>query len=270
MKWIDGLCAFALSFGIVFCAACVANADVGFVSNPLWLSSSHVTEGVAVNVATAITTQGVERVDGTVSFFANEKEIGTADFLIPSNAGGVVVAVSWVPGAGTYSVSAKITRAVAGNAQDLNVTEEVKADEPLVVEAERDVVSTQGRGAAAAPAVAGAATTSVGGIIEQAKSIAGPVGAEVIETTESWREKGKEYFDGKVVETGNVQGFASTTNKDLVSNPKEGVMGIWEMVQAYFYKVASFIFSNVYAFYIFFILLILWLLRKIWRRYSLD
>jgi len=294
-KWIDGLCVFALSFGIVFSAACYANAEVGFVSNPLWLSSSHVTEGVTVQASTVITKQDVEKVDGTVTFYADGKAIGTSDFSLPSNVGGVVVAVSWVPGVGTHAVSAKVTRAVAGE-KDVRIAEEVKADEKLTVDPDNDRdgiadakdedddndgvtdADEKAKGSdplkkevsqSVAPSVAGASTTA-SGLVEQAKNLAGPVGETVFETTESWREKGKDYFEGKVAGTGNVKGFASTTNKDLVSNPKEGVMGIWEMVQAYSYKAGAFIFGNVYAFYIFFILLILWLLRKLWRRYSLD
>lgn len=263
MKWIDGLCVFALSFGIVFCAVCYANADVAFVSNPLWLSASHVTEGESVQVSTVITKRDLEKVDGTVTFYADGSAIGTSDFSLPPNVAGVVVAVSWVPPVGTHTVSAKITRAVAGGSQDLNIVGEVKSEESLVVERKE-------RGETAEPAVRGAATTSPSALVEQAKSFAGPVGEAVVETTEGWREKGKDYFEGKVAGTSNVQGFASTSNADLVKNPKEGVMGIWEMVQAYAFKAGAFIFGNVYAFYIFFIVLILWLLRKMWRKYSLN
>jgi hypothetical protein len=297
VKWIDGLCVFALSFGIVFCAVCVVNADVGFVSNPLWLSSSHVTEGVTVQASTVITKRDVEKVDGTVTFYSNGKEIGASDFSLPSSTYGVVVAVSWVPSQGTHLVSAKVTRAVAGE-KDVNVAEEVKAKETLSVDPDNDrdriadakdddddndgvtdadekkkgtdpMTKDASAQAGASPAVAGA-STSPSALVEQAKDIAGPVGETVFETTEGWREKGKEYFNGKVAGNTNTKGFASTTNKDLVSNPKEGVMGIWEMVQAYFYEAGAFVFGNVYAFYIFFILLILWILRKIWRKYSLD
>lgn len=294
MKWIDGLCVFALSFGVVFCAACYANAEVGFVSNPLWLSSSRVTEGVTVQASTVITKRDLEKVDGTVTFYADGNAIGTADFSLPPNVGGVVVAVSWVPGKGTHAVSAKVTRAVAGGSQDLNVAEEVKAKEKLTVDPDNDrdgvadakdedddndgasdAEETKNgsdpmkKETSAMPSVAGA-STSASGVVEQAKDLAGPVGETVVETTESWREKGKDYFDGKVAGSSNTKGFASTTNKDLVSNPKEGVMGVWEMVKAYAFKAGSFIFGNVYAFYIFFIVLILWIIRKIWRRYSLD
>lgn len=297
MQWVKGLCLFGLSFGIVFCAACFANAQtVSFVSNPLWLSSSHVTEGVSVQASTVIIKQNAESVSGTITFYSNGKSVGTSDFTLPSNVGGVVVAVSWAPGEGTHLVSAKVTRAVFGASQDLNVSEEVKAKETLVVDPDNDRdgiadandpdddndgmsdVEEKKNGTdplkkeaiqSAAPSVAGASTT-VSGIVAQTKDIADPIGESVFETTEGWREKGKEYFDGKVAGTSNVDGFASTTNADLVKDPKKGALGIWDMVKMYAYRTGSFIFGNVYAFYIFFILLILWLLRKIWRRYSLD
>lgn len=295
MKWIDGLCIFALSFGAVFCAACVVHADVGFVSNPLWLSSSSVTEGVSVQVSTVVTKQNVEDVEGTVTFYSDSKEIGTADFSIPRSVGGVVVGVSFVPANGTHAVTAKVTRARVGE-KEVTVAAEVKAPETLRVEADTDrdtIADTKDEdddndgvsdveetkkgtdpkknetAAVAMPKVAGA-STSPSELIAQAKEITGPIGETVIDTTESWREKGKEFFDAKSAGKANVKGFASTTNKDLVSNPKEGVMGIWEMVQAYGYKAGAFIFGNVYAFYLFFLFLILWILRKMWRKYSLD
>ncbi len=298
MQWVKGLCLFGLSFGVVFCAACFANAQaVSFVSNPLWLSSSHVTEGVSVQASTVITKQNAESVSGTITFYSNGKSIGTSDFTLPARVGGVVVAVSWAPEKGTHLVSAKVTRAVSGASQDLNVSEEVKAKETLVVDPDndRDGIAdasdpdddNDGASDASevkngtdplkkevtqstAPAVAGAATTSVSGLVTQAKDIADPIGENVFETTEGWREKGKEFFDGKVAGTSNVDGFASTTNADFVKDPKKGVMGIWDMVKMYAYKTGSFIFGNVYAFYIFFILLVLWIIRKIWKRYSLD
>lgn len=295
MKWIDGLCIFALSFGAVFCAACVVHAEVGFVSNPLWLSSSHVTEGVAVQVSTVVTKQDVDDVEGTVTFFSDGKEIGTSDFSLPSKVSGVVASVSFVPENGTHSVTAKVTRARAGE-KEVTVAAEVKAQETLRVDADADRdtipdtkdedddndgvsdVEETKRGtdpkknetaSVATPKVAGA-STSPSEIIEQAKDLTGPIGETVIETTEGWREKGKEFFDEKSAGKANVKGFASTTNKDLVSNPKEGVMGIGEMLLAYAYKAGAFIFGNVYAFYLFFLFLILWILRKMWRRYSLN
>jgi len=295
MKWIDGLCIFALSFGAVFCAACVVHAEVGFVSNPLWLSASNVTEGSKVQVSTVVTKENVEEAEGTVTFYSDGKEIGTSDFSLPPDVGGVVVSVSFVPEDGTHSVTAKVTRAHAGE-KEVTVAAEVKAKETLRVEpdTDRDSISDakdedddndgvsdaeetkQGTdpkknetASVATPKVAGA-STSPSAIIEQAKEITGPIGETVIETTEGWREKGKDFFDTKSAGKQNVKGFASTTNKDLVSNPKEGVMGIGEMVLAYAYKAGAFIFGNVYAFYLFFLFLILWLLRKMWRKYSLD
>lgn len=289
MKYFKGLCIFGLSFGVVFCAVCFANAaeQVSFASNPLWLSITRTTEGNAVRVSTVVVKSGEGDASGGVTFYANGKSIGSSNFSMPSSVGGVVVAVSFVPTAGTYTISAKITDADA----------EIKAKDSLVIDPDNDrdgVADTKDddddndgvsdvdevakgtdplkkeANASSAPlsqgAVAGAATTSVSGLVEQAKSIAGPVGETVFETTEGWREKGKDYFDGKVAGNSNVSGFASTTNKDVLKDP----MGIWDMVKSYAYKAGAFVFGNVYAFYIFFIVLILWILRKIWRRYSLD
>lgn len=298
MEWVKGLCLFGLSFGIVFCAACFANAEaVSFATNPLWVSSSHVTEGKAVQISTVVMKTDAESASGSVTFFVDGASIGTADFALSESVGGAVVGVSFVSTPGSHSISAKISAVKVvrdGKEETIPESAMIAAPQKLVVDADndRDGVSDADdadddndtisdsdekkngtdplKKEEAMQSVAGAATTSVSGIVEQAKEIAGPVGESVFETTEGWREKGKEYFDEKVAGASNTKGFASTTNKDLVANPKEGVIGIWEMVQAYFFKAGAVVFGNVYAFYILFILLILWILRKIWKRYSLD
>lgn len=300
MQWVKGLCLFGLSFGLVFCVACFANADaVSFAKNPLWISPSHVTEGKNVQISTVVMKTDAESAYGSVAFFADGAPVGSADFSLSDPVGGAVVGVSFVAVQGVHAISAKISAVKIvrdGKEETVPASGAITAAEKLTVDPDndRDGVSDADdadddndgisdddekkngtdplvkEASKAAPAVAGAATTSVSGLVTQVKEIAGPVGETLVETTEGWREKGKEYFDGKVAGTSDVKGFASTTNSDLVKNPKEGVMGIWEMVQAYVFKAGAFVFGNAYAFYIFFILLMLWILRKIWKRYSLD
>lgn len=297
MRWIDGLCVFAVSFGVVFCSVCFVNADeaVSFATSPLWLSSTHVTEGMNVQISTVVMKKDADSAMGTVTFFAAGKTIGSADFSLSNSVGGAVVAVSWVPEKGKHAISAKISKVTIsreGKEQTLAVAEELKSTETLTVDPDNDrdgitdptdqdddndgIPDAQEikdgtnplvkEVAKAAPAVAGAATTSVSGIVDQATDIAKSTGNSVFETTESLREKGKSYFDAKVAAQGNVASFASTTNSDIMKNPS----GILATAKNYVFKAGAFIFGNIYVFYIVLILFAMWILRKIWRRYSLD
>ena len=296
MQWIKGLCLFGLSFGIVFCAACFANADaVSFATNPLWISPTHVTEGREVKISTVVMKTDADSARGTITFFADGAQVGSAPFNLSQDVGGAVIGVSFVPSNGTHSISAKISEVVvtkAGKEETVPASGEIAAKEKLTVDpdADRDGVTDsidadddndgvsdseeikrgtdpkkKEEAAQASSSVAGA-STSVSSVVEKAKGVAGPIGGNVFAATENVREKGKEFFDKKISTQGNVSGFASTTNADFAQNP----IGILAMVKNYAYKAGSFIFGNVYAFYLILILFILWLLRKIWKRYSLD
>ena len=292
---MKGFCLFAVSFGVVFCCALYVHADelVSFATSPLWLSSTHVTEGRSVTISTVVMKKDAESAQGTVTFFADGTVVGSADFSLSSDVGGAVVAVSTVPSKGTHKISAKISKVTVtqgGKEQTIAVAEEIKSAETLVVDPDNDrdgipdatdpdddndgvpdsVEIKNGTNPfvadapAAAPAVAGAATTSVSGIVDKATDIAKSTGANVFQTTESLRAKGKDYFDAK--SKGGVSGFGSTTNADLLKNPT----GILETAKSYAYKTGAFVFGNIYVFYLILILFVLWLLRRIWRRYSLD
>lgn len=308
---MKGLCLFGLSFGVVFCAACFASAEgVSFVSNPVWLSTTKTTEGETVQASTVITKSGADAVAGEVTFFSNGKNIGTKDFSLPSNVGGVVVAVSFVPEKGTHLVSAKVTRATVtrnGSEEAVTVSGEAKAGETLTIHPDADhdtiVDSTDPdddndgvsdvdetkngtdplkKEASAAPAVAGTSTANaISGATETAKTI----GAQVFAKTEDLRNSVANYFDAKLTETEVAQKAKQEAAKDfvevdiderLVADPKplaeqvKDTSGIIEGLKLQVYKTGAFIFSNIYAFYIILIALILLIVRKIWKRHSLD
>ena len=309
MQWVKGLCLFGLSFGVVFCVACVASAaEVSFVSNPLWLSTTKTTEGESVQASTVITKQGAEAISGTVTFYANGKELGATDFSLSSGVGGVVVALSFVPEKGTSAVSAKITHAVVGD-EAITVTGEAKAGVTLVVEPDNDRdkiadatdpdddndgisdADEKKNGTdplkkevvqSAAPSVAGA-TTSTGDFVGQATSVAKNTGSLLFAKTEGFRLSAGDYFDTKIAEAEAVRkakqaaaGEEMDLDERLVAGPKpfmeqlKDTSGLFEGIKIQAYKVLAFIFGNVYAFYIVIILFVLWLLRKVWRRHSLD
>lgn len=303
MQWMKSLGLFGVSFGIVFCAVAFANAqEVSFVSNPLWLSTTHTTEGETVLASTVITKTTDESVNGEVEFFSNGKSIGTKEFSLPSNVGGAVVAVSFVPEKGTHLVSAKVTRATRGENQ-VTVAGEVKAKETLTIDPDNDrdqiadakdadddndgvsdedekVAGTDPLTKAAAPAVAGASTSSA---VTQATETAKNLGAKIFEQTEALRNSASNYFDEKIAEAEaqkkakedaaddfeDIETRASGDGKPLSEQVKD-TSGLVERFKIQAFKIGSFIFSNMPVFYIVTIGLILLILRKVWKRHSLD
>ncbi|HWO07456.1 MAG TPA: Ig-like domain-containing protein [Candidatus Paceibacterota bacterium] len=307
MQFFKGLCLFGLSFGVVFCAVCFANADVSFVSNPIWLSTSKTTEGTAVQVSTVVTKQGTETISGTVTFYADGDVIGTSDFALPADVGGVVVTATFTPETGTHTLSAKITRAIAvrGDTEEvMTTTSEVKVGEPLVVESDNDrdgipdasdpdddndgvsdaderAQGTDPLKKEATPAVAGTSMASFSGATDAAKN----VGAVIFEKTEALRESAANYFDTKLKDAEAARDAKRDAADDfleedieekLVADPKplseqlQDTSGMFEGLKIQAYKALLFVFDNIFVFYFLSIVIILWIVRKIWRRHSLD
>lgn len=282
MEWLKGVGLFGVSFGVVFCAVTFANAqEISFVSNPVWLSTMQTSEGETVQASTVITKSGGEAVEGEVEFFSNGKGIGTKSFSLPPNVGGVVVTVSFSPEEGEHLVSAKVVRATVergGEDVALKVAGEVKAGETLKV-APDTRTRTSAAESESVPAVAGASTTATAGeVAETAKT----VGAKMFAQTEAMRNSAANYFDTKLEETAVERAAKQDVAddfedvEDVVAKPRslgdqvKDTSGIIEGLKLQMYKAGAFLFGNMYAFYIFTIVLVLWILRKIWRRHSLD
>lgn len=296
MQWIKHLCLFGLSFGIVLCTACYVNADevVSFATEPLWLSQTRVTEGKTVQVSTVVRKGESERAQGTVTFMAGETQIGTADFSLSNDVGGAVVGISWVPTPGKHKLSARISSVTYernGKSETITTLKPITALETLTVEPDNDRDGTpdpvdadddndgipdateikngtdpKKKEEAALPTQVAGVATSTGDIVGDAQRMAQDTGNKVFQASERLREKGKAYFDTQIAKQGTVSGFASSTNAEIMSNPA----GVLATAKSYALKAGSFVFGNVYAFYIFVIVFVLWVLRTIWRRYSLN
>lgn len=308
MWFVKSLCLFGVSFGVVFCAVCFAYAEeVAFASNPLWLSTTETTEGEKVQASTVVTKQDAESVSGTISFFSGGKLLGTSDFSLPAGVGGAVVSVTFAPEKGTHQVSAKITRAVVsrnGAEEPVQVTGEAKAADKLVVTPDNDrdkiadaidadddndgISDADEKVKGTDPlksevqAVAGAASSS-GAFIDDATNAAKDTSALVFARMEELRNSAANYFDQKLKEAEEVRNVKQEAAADLpniedvvVAPPKplseqvQDTSGLLEGIKAQAYKVLSYVFNNVYLFYIIIIVFVLWILRKIWRRHSLD
>lgn len=306
MWLVKSIFLFGVSFSVAFAAVSFADAqEVSFVSNPVWLSTERATEGETVIASTVITKSGTDVMKGTVEFFANGTSIGTADFSLPSDVGGAVASVTFVPTKGTHAVSVKISRAVVVRADGevpVSVTAEAKA-ETLTIEPDNDRdrindandpdddndgVSDADETTAGtdpkkkpdtpAPAVAGAASTSLTGVAETAKT----VGATVFAQTETLRNSMANYFDMKIDEAEKEKAAKQAAAEEMpdieekLINPKpiteqiKDTSGFLERFKIQFYSIGKFFTDNVFAFYGVGVFIILMVLRKLWRRHSLD
>lgn len=297
MKFVKGLCLFGLSFGLVFCTACFVGAEtVSFASNPIWLSTTRTTEGVPVRVSTVVMKGGEGEASGTVTFYAGSKVIGSSEFSLPSSVGGAVVAVSFIPLAGTHAISAKING---------DTTAEIRAKESLIIDPDndRDAIADasdpdddndgvsdvdekkEGTDPLKKPEQKGQVagmSTSTKGLANDAKAKAASIGGTLFAQSEDWRVAGATYFDEKIAdaEAQKARKQAELTREpsidEMLVEPKplmeqvSDASGMLETMKIQGFKALSFVFNNVYAFYIIIILFVLWLLRKFWRRHSLD
>jgi|GEM_PF-1693685 len=306
MWLVKSIFLFGISFSVAFAAVSIADAqEVGFVSNPVWLSTEKTTEGETVIASTVITKKGADAVSGTVEFFSNDTSIGTADFSLPADVGGAVASVTFVPTKGTHAVSVQITRAVTVSGdieKEVRVTAEAKAANALTVEPDndRDGISdakdadddndgvsdadekVQGTDSkkkeAVTPTVAGTSTSSLDGATETAKDIT----ATVFSHSETLRHSMANYFDRKKDEAAKERAAKQAAAKDLpdieekLVNPKplteqiQDTSGFFEGFKIQFYTIGSFFTDSVLVFYGVAVFILLVVLRKLWRRHSLD
>lgn len=305
MWLIKSVFLFGVSFSVAFAAVSFADAqEIGFVSNPVWLSTEKTTEGETVTASTVITKTGSYAMSGTVEFFANDVSIGTADFSLPKDVGGTVASVTFVPVPGTLTVSVKITRAVIARgetSEEIAVTAEAKAAKTLTVEPDNDrdkipdatdtdddndgvsdadekTQGTDPKAKEVVPSVAGTSTSSIDGATESAKDIM----ATMFSQTETLRRSMANYFDRKTDEAAKERAAKQALASDLpdieekVLNPKplteqiQDTSGFFEGFKVQFYSIGSFFAHNVLVFYGVAVLVMLMVLRKLWRRHSLD
>lgn len=266
-----------------------AVASVSFATSPLWLSAARIVVGKSVTISTAVMKVGDEKVTGGVTFYANEKQIGFSDFSLGAHTYGAVASVSWVPAPGTYNISAKITRAVItrdGKEEALVVSTEVKSSEALVVlldidgdgipnmddpDDDNDGISDddERRGgtnplvkdAPPKSQVAGVSTSTTSDILALTGDAAQSLGSSLFDRSENLRKKGGAYVGNKLMEWQAATGTA-TSSKDID--------WWWSGLKLYGLHILSFFLNNIYAFYIALIFIVLWIIRKIWRRYSID
>ena len=244
-----------------------ADEAVSFATAPLWLSTTHIVEGASVRVSTVVTKAGNVSAAGAVTFYSDGKSVGSANFSLPAATPGAVVAVSWIPSVGAHHISAKITRAsLSQNGQNKPVESaaEITSEDVLTVEAKPEPVKT------VAATTTQAAAASGSDIASQATDIAKSTGNSIFQKTEEFRAAGNEFINKQLAasDAEHAEGFASSSGA-IMGNIKDW-KGIVAGAKTVALKAGSFIFGNIYAFYIFFILLILYILRKIWKRYSLD
>lgn len=313
MYLIKGFTLFALSFGLVFSATYVANAEeaVSFASSPLWLSQTHVTEGVTVQVSTVVMKKEVDSAQGTVTFLSDAKVIGTADFSLSSTVGGAVVAVSFVPQIGVHGISAQISKVTVSRdgkevvstvPQSIQATEKVTVDPDTdrdtltdaidpdddndgILDAEEVKAGTNPKVKEVSkqePVVAGAASTSLD-IVSQAKVLAEKSGSSVFQKTENFRLNSAAYFDDKKTaaikarDAKRADAVPKDVDLDTLIEDKPSLReqvgdrsGMLENAKVQSFSILSMIFNNKYAFYLISIFFVLWMVRKIWKRYSLN
>src|SRR3989344_1439035 len=208
-----------------------ADSSLSFATTPLWLSSSHIMEGRSVHISTVVMKTGNDSISGTIIFYADTLAIGSAAFSLPA--------------ASVLTVDA-----------DANHNGISDAKEP------QSSGSASAGNAPTHPQVAGVSTTTdatstASDLIAGATQSAQSLGSALYKKTEQFRAMGADYSKKKLA----TAEYTEATTPSMWSWGEIKIMGL---------KTLSFFFDNIYAFYIVLIFIVLWLIRKVWRRYSLD
>lgn len=117
-------------------------SQVGFPSQPIWVSSSSAVEGETVAVSAIVANDTAFSLLGTLVFIANDARIGALEFELPSGKSQIHT-IEWQPKKGEYQVAARIEDTHATLSQKETPSLGVVVKEPPAMPSEIERAITQ-------------------------------------------------------------------------------------------------------------------------------
>lgn len=200
---------------LVLVASSVRAATVGFVpSSGIWFSKTEIKPGESIRVYTVVVNNNYPSLSGTVTFYDNGEKIDSVEVKSLTKESVQQVRVLWEPAEGAHVVSAKLTRAVATNADGKQETLDLSSQGTVTSQTEIEI-KKQGDQLVLQPETSSSDTSSGQTIAAQADDVfaknrealdkAGDVVATLTTTagtisrvytgTKSAFEKGQEYYE---------------------------------------------------------------------------
>jgi len=95
-----------------FLGAAVSAANIGFVTNNIWLSNMHPLAGQSVKIHSIIVNDDSRTMGGQIIFLDNDEAISNAvDFVLDANGSSKVISTNWLAVQGNHRFKAQITGA---------------------------------------------------------------------------------------------------------------------------------------------------------------
>lgn len=235
--------------------------DLSFMPENVWYSGGELKDGEVVNIHTAIWNGLDDKVLTKIDFYDSETLLGSRDLLIEQKSLSEA-SISWKVTAGEHYISAKIISpksVIDGVEKDIKVSSnETKKDRQKISVVIKDEDGEEVKTKDAFNGILGQAEDKVKDILNEDTERKISV---VFESIEKYRldkaEQVKGFADGMKEKIDEI--------KSEDEEAEEGLAGY--NVKFYFWKIVHFIFDNKIAFYVVSGLLLLSILRAIYRAF---
>ena len=232
-----------------------AEVNAGFIEQAIWFSNEPDTVGEKTNVSTLINNQDAKAIYGMVSFYDNSKLVSKKAATVDAHASKVVM-IPWTVTEGKHSFVVKYedTRYTNEKGTATIVSNNETSPYTFTVVSEAQKVTD--------------AKTTTSKAEDQVKQTAGEVkdAAEgAFAKFDSFREDTATSLEGKVL--GATKAVEDTKKAEAAKPAKDrsALQTPFAYLKLYFFKLAHFIFSSIYAFYGLIFLIIILFVRYLIR-----
>lgn len=248
--------------------------NTGLVDHTIWYSKDPFFEGDTIKVYTLLYNSGKAAVSGTVEFYDDKVILGKKDVLIsPESAKDIFI--SWTVTAGEHSISAKFlnpTITVNGKQEPIivknNESSERKVFVPKKIVSESKDVSEGGENA------------STDTVVDRLAEKAAPYTPEPVDRTviaiDTFREETSvKIAASKETTKARVEAFKDsspevTASSSGISVSTETLQKPLAYISLFFWSLLGFIFSHKVVFYGVILVIIIFSIRFVWRRFRRD
>jgi hypothetical protein len=235
--------------------------DLSFMPENVWYSGGELKDGEVVNIHTAIWNGLDDKVVMKIDFYDKDTLLGARDLSIePKDLS--EVSISWRVTAGEHYISAKIVSPksiVDGIEKDVKVSSnKTKIDRQKISVVIKDQEGEEVKTKDALGGILGQAEEKVKDILNEDVEQKVSIGFEAIEKYRLEKAEQVKGFEEEMKE--KIDDIKSKDEED-----QEGLAGY--NVKFYFWQIIHFIFANKIAFYVVSGLLLLFILRAIYRAF---
>jgi hypothetical protein len=259
-----------LSTILVFPVNALAVANSGFIPGQIWYSKDILVEGDTVNIHTAVWNGEKDSVSVKVEFYDGSTILGSRDIVLASSELKDVY-IPWKITAGDHIISAKITSStttVSGKKSDVVLGIVTTSNDRQFI----PVVVTNSQGVPVSTAT-DALTTQIDKTTTEIDSIVPgnirtPV-ADAVSTVDNFRDKTSTQInkdkDATQKEVDLFKSGSTTNNTNSNTNIEDATKKPITYIKLYLLTILAFIFNNRIVFYALLLIVVVYIIRFIYR-----